>query len=136
MTYPLTFAEYSEALNGNRLLGLKCEACGAVACPPRASCLDCQHTKLSQVELSGGGIIKSFTTTYVAPMGRESEAPYIIVLVALDEGPWIAGNLGDYAPEKAGMDLIGKRVTFGHALFEGDLYSAGPAAKPVFNVVP
>ncbi|WP_369692223.1 OB-fold domain-containing protein [Desulfonema ishimotonii] len=66
-------------------------------------------------------------------MEREVEAPYTIVMVELDEGPWIAGNLIDIDPDKTGMALMGRRVKLGHKLFPGDRYSGGEAARPLFS---
>jgi uncharacterized OB-fold protein len=66
-------------------------------------------------------------------MGREVEAPYTIVMVELDEGPWIAGNLVGIDPAEADMSLIGRRVRLGHKVFPGDRYSAGDAARPLFS---
>jgi len=54
-------------------------------------------------------------------------------MVRLDEGPWIAGNLIDMDPAKVTMDVIGRRVTMGHKVFPGDVYSSGEAARPVFS---
>jgi uncharacterized OB-fold protein len=87
------------------------------------------------VELSGKGSIQTFTTVFVAPEGREAEAPYTVVMVELDEGPWIAGNLIDIDPSKATMELIGKGVKLGHKVFPGDKYSAGDMARPLFSFV-
>jgi uncharacterized OB-fold protein len=133
MEYKLDFRAYSDALKKNKLLGLKCSNCGTVTCPPKMTCQECTGTDLEIVELSGKGKIMTFTTTYVAPLGREVEAPYTIVMVELDEGPWIAGNLIDIDPNKAGMELIGRRVKLGHKVFPGDRYSAGEAARPMFS---
>ncbi len=133
MEYPLDFGTYSKALSENRLLGLRCNNCGTITCPPKMTCQECAGTDLKITELSGRGKITTFTTTYVAPMGREVEAPYTIVMVALDEGPWIAGNLIDIDPDKAGMELMGRRVKLGHKFFPGDMYSGGGAARPLFS---
>jgi len=85
------------------------------------------------VELTGKGKIQTFTTVNVASEGREGEVPYMIVLVELDEGPWIMGNLTGIDPGEATMELIGRRVKMGHKVFPGDKYSAGDAASPLFS---
>ena len=133
MEYKLTFKEYNEALKKDKLLGLKCKECGTVNVPPKMVCGQCTSPDMEVVELSGKGNIQTFTTVYVAPEGREAEAPYTVVMVELDEGPWIAGNLIDIDPSKATMELIGKRVTLGHKVFPGDKYSAGDMARPLFS---
>jgi len=133
MEYKLTFKEYNEALKQNKLLGLKCQDCGAITVPPKMVCRKCTSPDMEIVELTGKGKIKTFTTVNVAPEGREGEVPYIIVLVELDEGPWLMGNFIGTDPGNANMELISKRVKMGHKVFTGDKYSAGEAASPLFS---
>ena len=133
MEYKLTFKDYNEALKQNRLLGLKCKKCGTVTTPPKMVCRECAGSDLEITELEGTGKIQTFTTVYVPSEGREEETPYIIVLVELDEGPWIMGNLAGIDPNSADMDLIDKRVKMTRKVFPGDKYSAGEGARPLFN---
>ncbi len=132
MDYRLTFHQYNEALKENRLLGLKCAGCQAVTTPPRMVCRLCQSPELEIVPLSGRGTVQTFTAVFVAAEGRQDELPYTIVLVELDEGPWLMGNLSGIEPEKVTMDIIGQRVKLGHQVFPGDKYSAGECARPLF----
>ena len=134
MEHKLTFNDYNEALKKNKLLGLRCKDCGTITVPPKMACRQCTGTDMEIVELTGKGKIQTFTTVYVAPEGRENEAPYIIVLVELDEGPWIMGNLIDIDPGKATMELIDKRVNMGHKVFPGDKYSCGDGTRPLFSL--
>jgi len=135
MEYKLTFKDYNEALKGNKLLGLKCQECGTVTVPPKMVCRQCAGPNMEVVELKGKGKIQTFTTCNVAPEGREDEVPYIILLVELDEGPWIMGNLTGIDPATATVELIGKRVKMGDSkVFKGDKYSAGEGASPVFSL--
>ena len=133
MEYKLTFKDYNESLKKNKLLGLKCNACGAVTVPPKMVCRQCASQDMDVIELSGNGKIQTFTSVFVAPEGREDECPYMIVLAELDEGPWIMGNLTGIDPNKATMELIGKRVKMGHKVFNGDKYSAGESVRPLFS---
>ena len=133
MEYKLTFREYSKSLKKDKLLGLKCNVCGNITCPPKMTCQECTNTDLEVVELGGTGKIQTFTSVHVASENRENEAPYTIVLVELDEGPWIMGNLIDIDPAKVGMELIGREVKLGHKVFPGDKYSDGDAARPLFS---
>ncbi len=133
MEYKLTFKDYNEALKKNKLLGLKCKGCGVITVPPKMVCRRCASPDMDITELKGEGKIQTFTIVNVAPEGRESEIPYTIVMVELDEGPWVMGNLIDIEPSTITMELIGKRVKMGHKVFPGDKYSAGDAARPLFS---
>ena len=135
MGYKLTFKDYNEALKHDKLLGLKCRACGAITVPPKMVCRQCTSPDMDIVELKGNGKIRTFTTVFVGAEGREGEVPYIIVMVELDDGPWIMGNLEGIDPKQASMELIGKKVMMGNKVFPGDKYSAGESARPVFNLV-
>jgi hypothetical protein len=134
MEYKLDFRIYSDALKNNKLLGLKCNDCGTCTCPPKITCQECAGTDLEIAELSGNGKIVTFTQTFVAPQGREREVPYTIVMVELDEGPWIMGNLVDIVSDKINMELIGRKVRLGHRISPGDTYSNGELVRPLFSL--
>jgi len=106
----LTVKEYTAALIENRLLGLKCSDCGSVTAPPRMVCGKCAGVNLRIIELAGKGKIVTFTSIYVAPESRQGKTPYIVVMVELNEGPWIMANLSDAETGAASMELIGKKV--------------------------
>ncbi len=135
MEYKLTFEQYNNALKERKLLGLKCQACGAIITPPKMVCPQCAASDFEITQLKGNGKIKTFTSVYVASEGRESECPYVIVLVELDEGPWIMGNLAGVEPAKASMELVDKKVKMEPKVFPGDKYSAGDSTRPLFSVV-
>ena len=134
MEHKLIFKDYNEALKKNKLLGLKCRACGAITVPPKMVCRQCASPDMEIVELKGSGKIRTFTTVFVAAEGRESEIPYTIVMVELDDGPWVMGNLEGIDPRTASMELIGKQVKMGNKVFPGDKYSAGEGARPLFSL--
>ena len=134
MEYKLKFKDYNEALKQNKLLGLKCRACGAITVPPKMVCRQCASPDLEIMELKGSGKIRTFTTVFVAAEGWESEIPYTIVMVEMDDGPWVMGNLEGIDPKTASMELVGKRVRMGSKVFPGDKYSAGESARPLFTL--
>ena len=137
MEAKLTFKEYNENLKQGRLIGLKCGGCGEVSAQPRLICAKCGGQDFEAIEFKGGGTIQTFTVNYVAAEGRESEAPYIVVIVELDEGPWVMGSVAGLKPEEASMDIMGRKVRMdGPAVFAGDRYSAGEVARPLFKLVP
>jgi uncharacterized protein len=135
MEQKLYFKDYNEALKQDKLLGLKCKACGALTVPPKMACRQCGSFDMEVVEVKTNGKIRTFTTVFVGAEGRESEVPYILVIVELDEGPWLMGNLDGVDPKTASMELIGKKVKMGNKVFAGDKYSAGEAARPLFTIV-
>ena len=136
MGYKLTFNEYNEALKNSKLLGLKCQDCGAITVPPKMVCGKCASSNLEVIELKGTGKIQTFTLVNVASEGREAECPYTIVMVELDEGPWVMGNLTGVDPDKTSMEaLINKTVKMERGeVFPGDKYSAGEGARPLFSL--
>ncbi len=135
MQYKLTFKAYNDGLKANKILGLKCQDCGTITAPPKMFCSKCQSTNLDIVELKRNGKIVTFSTVNVVAEGRESECPYTILIVELEEGPWIMGNL-NIDPTKTSMELIGKAVKMEQVkVFPGDKYSAGDAARPIFALV-
>ncbi|MEM0202823.1 MAG: Zn-ribbon domain-containing OB-fold protein [Archaeoglobaceae archaeon] len=105
------FVEFFNALLEGKLLGMKCKDCGAYTCPPKHTCNNCSSRNLEKVVLSGKGVVKTYTVTYVAPMGYEKEVPYVVALVELDEGPWIIGRIEVDAKLAEENDLTEKRVS-------------------------
>jgi uncharacterized OB-fold protein len=135
MEQKLYFKEYNEALKQNKLLGLKCRACGTITVPPKMACRQCGSPDMEVTELKTDGKIVTFTTIFVGAEGRESEVPYTVVIVELEEGPWLMGNLEGIDPKAASIELIGKNVKMSTTVYPGDKYSAGELARPIFSLV-
>lgn len=55
---------------------------------------------------AGTGTVYSFTTVREAPEGFEDQAPYVLALVKLDEGPMITAQITDLDE----LPVIGDRV--------------------------
>lgn len=89
-----------------QLVGETCEHCGASIFPPRDVCPDCAKPAQELFAFSGKGEVYSFTTVLDAPEGFEEQAPYIVALVKLDEGPMLTAQLSDLD----GQPQIGMRV--------------------------
>ena len=132
MEYKLTYERYKEALIEGKFLGLKCNKCNGYTVPPKKVCIECASEDMDIVEIKEKGEIKTYTVIRVSPEGFE--APYIVGMVELDEGPWVMGNIIGVDPEKASMDLIGKRVTIGHQKVKGDKFSAGDGIALTFKL--
>ena len=133
MPYELTADRFRAALADGKILGLECRACGAHTAPPRKLCSACGSEEMEQVELSSFGEIKTFTVVHVPPEGYE--APFVVVMVELDEGPWVAGNLVGVEPASVDIEAIGKRVRFaGCKTIPADLISAGDRTAMTFTL--
>lgn len=128
----LTCDDFYQALKENRLLALKCKQCGAYTVPPKAVCIECTSQDLEVAELSGNGRIKSFTVIHIAPLGLE--APYVVGLVELDEGPCVFGTIVGIDPGGVTMDIVNKRVKIGHRIFDGDMFSNGKRVAITFSL--
>ena len=131
--YKLTHIQYFAALKENILKGLKCLDCGTITVPPKATCDECGSTNQEITQLSGEGTIRTFTVIRVAPEGFK--APYVVVLTQLREGPWLTGLLNSSDPERATMELIGKKVKLGHQVVQHMKHTAGEGVVPLFSLV-
>jgi uncharacterized OB-fold protein len=121
MEYKLNFVAWREALRAGRLLGLKCKDCGVFTCPPRMVCAGCDGTNLDIVEMGRQAEIKSFTVCYVVPSGFTG--PYVVAVADMPEGCRVMGNVLDIDPTKAGMELIGKKVSIGYKEVPADYFT-------------
>lgn len=91
------------------LIGERCPHCDNKIFPPRDVCPNCgDRTGLDdKVQFSGKGEVYSYTTIYEAPSGFDSNAPYTVALVKLEEGPMITAQLTDLGakPIEIGMPV-------------------------------
>jgi uncharacterized protein len=129
MASKITVKEYLTALAQNKLLGLKCQDCGFVTTPPRLACRKCGGQKNEIVELSGKGKIVTFTAVHIAAEKQRGKTPFLVIMVELDEGPWIMGNISGVDSAAPTLDLIGKRVVMQNPPFPAD-------QKPEHGVAP
>lgn len=129
VTYKLPHKDFFAALKEGKLLGLRCNDCGAYTCPPKINCNECTSMNIEIVELKGKGEIKTFTVMRVAPEGFESWVPYIVALVQLEEGPNLVGNIIGVDPNTITNDIIGKKVVVGWQPPPSELRYCGPIGK-------
>jgi uncharacterized protein len=132
MAYTLTFSAYQQALAEGNFLGLHCVDCNAWTVPPLGVCRSCGSTHLRSETLSGEGILRTFTVIRVPPEGRE--APYLVAMVELKEGPWVMGNLLDVDPDEAALALVGKSVRLGSQTIAADAYTHEDSQALTFHL--
>ncbi len=92
--------EFREGLARGNLLIQKCIECSRLNMYPRHACPYCQSQSLGWQRASGRGVLHSFTVLRLgAPEGFESELPYAIGVVKLEEGVQLLARL---APDPDG----------------------------------
>ena len=101
-----TTRPYWEGARAGRLLLQRCRSCAAFIHYPRAWCPRCWKTDLEWVESSGRGRVVTYTIVHQAPFASyASEAPYVLAVVRLDEGPQMMTNIVGVPPAEVKIDL-------------------------------
>ncbi len=96
-------AEWWEATRSQLLLIQRCLACGHHQLYPRTICTVCHRTELELVAASGAGTVYSHSIVHRAPAGFE--APYVVAIVRLSEGPRLLTHVIGCAPEDVRCDM-------------------------------
>ena len=105
-------AEYWSAAREHRFVLQRCKSCGEHQFYPRGVCSHCLSSDLEWKEASGRGTVYSFSVNHRAPHpGFADNLPFVLAIVALEEGPRMMTNIVDCDPESVtiGMDVT---VTF------------------------
>jgi uncharacterized OB-fold protein len=100
-------------LKGQRygLAGEVCPHCEHKIFPPRDICPNCGGEAKEQFKFSGKGEVYSFTTIYEAPSGFDANAPYIVALIKLEEGPILTAQLTDLGDQPVEIGMPVEMVT-------------------------
>ena len=99
---------YWAAAREHRLSMPRCEACGEFHFYPRPICPHCGTARLAWADVSGNGTVYSFTVVQRAPSPAFADmVPYVVAIVALDEGPHLMSNIVGCSAEQV---RIGMRV--------------------------
>jgi uncharacterized protein len=96
---PLT-QPFWDAAKEHRLSLQHCEACSQYIYYPRAVCPHCGGADLEWKEVSGRGVVYSYTVAR-RPTARafEPDVPYVIAIVEVAEGPHLTTNIVDCSPD-------------------------------------
>jgi uncharacterized OB-fold protein len=62
-----THTAFQAHLDRHKLMGARCQSCGALYLPPRPMCTACYSQDMLWEELSGNGELIAFTTVHIAP---------------------------------------------------------------------
>jgi uncharacterized OB-fold protein len=132
MEYLLTSNRFIEALREGKFLGLKCGQCGSYTVPPQKVCSQCKSEEMEIVELSRNGEVQTFTVIHIPAEGFE--APYIVALIKLAEGPLVTANIVNIDPEKATIELIGRKGKVNYKEVPPDDFSGGDRIALTFSL--
>ena len=94
---------YAFLANGELRLQ-RCVACGTWRHPPRYRCAHCGSSEVAWEPAAGRGRVFSWTVTHRA-VDPAFTPPYAILIVELDEGPRLVGNLRGLEPSELVLDL-------------------------------
>jgi uncharacterized protein len=96
---PVLDGLYEEGLEGVRLLGSRCPACGTPAFPRAPRCRNprCGTTSVDDASFAGPGVLYSFTVQHYRPpapvLADEPFVPYALGWVDLSDGLRVLGRL-------------------------------------------
>jgi uncharacterized protein len=130
MVHPIPFPDpltepYWKAAAKNRFVLPRCEDCGSRHFYPRPACPHCGSARITWVEASGRGTVYSYSVVHRAPSAAfADEVPYVIAVVATEEGPHLLSRIVEIEPAAVRIGLR-VRVSF-------DRLNDG-AALPVFS---
>lgn len=77
-------APFWEGLQGGKFLAPRCRNCGELFFPPRSHCPECLEDSFIWEELSGKGVLYSWTELFFAQ--PEFDTPFLLGLIDLAEG--------------------------------------------------
>jgi uncharacterized OB-fold protein len=83
-----------EACRRHELRLQRCTSCGTLRHPPRPMCPSCNGPEHDWALASGRGRVYSYTVVHGPTLPAfETRAPYNVIVVQLDEGPFLVSNL-------------------------------------------
>ena len=99
----MTGEAFYQYLAEKKLMGSRCQSCGALHLPPRPLCPACYGDELAWEQIGGRGKLVAFTTVHIAPTamieaGYGRKNPYCTGIVQLEEGPCISAQITGVDP--------------------------------------
>ena len=95
---------YWDGLREGKLMVPRCSACGNTFFYPRVICPRCSSRDLTWIQASGRGTLYSFAIAHQSiNRAMKVPPPYILAMVALDEGPRMLTNLVNAAPDPGAL---------------------------------
>ena len=95
---------FYDACAAGKLVLQRCQNCGHMLFYPRTHCDACQSDQLVWEDASGAGTIASYTVVRRG-VSADFEAPYVIALIDLAEGPRMMSQIVDADPDVLAVGL-------------------------------
>jgi uncharacterized OB-fold protein len=102
-----TIESFYKYVSEGKLMGAKCNSCGALFLPPKPICTKCFSKDLTWMPVDHKGTLLTYTVIHVSPKQFETQTPYPLGIVKLDEGLQLLGMIRGVEPDKlkVGMEL-------------------------------
>ena len=97
---------YWDHCRRGQLLVQKCDSCGEYQFYPRGICANCWSNDIQWITSSGKGTVWTFTVTYQnGTPGFAEDVPYVLALVALEEGVRMFTNIVECDPRSVTIGM-------------------------------
>jgi uncharacterized OB-fold protein len=104
---------YWESCKRHELVIQRCRDCSKYYFYPRPYCPNCMSANTEWTKVSGRGTLHTYVINQRPAPGFENDAPYVIAIVKLAEGPHLMTNIVDVEPKPENLSVgLEVEVTF------------------------
>jgi len=96
--------KFIDALKEGKLMGTRCEKCGARYLPPRAHC-KCGSRKVKWYQAPTRGKLFTYTIVTFPPDSMTKYAPYIVAVAELEDGSKLLAQITGVSPKTLQVGL-------------------------------
>ena len=97
--------QFWDGAREGRLMIMHCNGCSKDYFYPRPYCPFCFSADTAWKQASGKATLHTYLINHRAAPGFEKDAPYVIAVVQLEEGPRMMTNLVDVEPEPSQLPV-------------------------------
>ncbi|HXH21921.1 MAG TPA: Zn-ribbon domain-containing OB-fold protein [Dehalococcoidia bacterium] len=94
-----------EACKRHELMIQRCQDCSRFYFYPRPYCPHCLSDRTEWTRVSGRGTLHTYVINHRPAPGFEAEAPYVIAIVKLAEGPHLMSNVVGVEPKPENLPV-------------------------------
>lgn len=103
---PAFHAQFWDSINNHQAKIQKCSACGKMRFIPLELCPKCHAADYEWTAISGNGSVYTYTIIHRAPTAAyQTDAPYVIAHVTLEEGPRMIANMVGIDPDEVQIGM-------------------------------